>query len=278
MGRKLVFRKSEENTKSDRIEALIAEVIKRLGEAQIAVLDPAKDGPKNNTEELKLAQAEAKETAKLSRAPDCQSQPALPKNLQGLGDQAHALDLWIGLAGRIPRWKKGSVINFAAYSRGYPTPEDAIYAAVQLNRAAIYWNSLNVGVTFRWVARLADAEFVLGYGGDQANTVARAFFPNGNDLNNLFVYKRAYDTDTKSSMWRFFLHELGHAIGLRHEFAATEGGAVQRGPVDELSVMNYRKEAAPMITEQDIAGTKWFYNFNGASFKGVPMQLFVPDN
>ncbi|KAK6430749.1 hypothetical protein LTR95_013093 [Oleoguttula sp. CCFEE 5521] len=277
MGRELVFRKSEENTKNERIELLIAEVIKRLGDAQIAVLDPSKDGPKDANEELKAATAESKEKVDLSKVPDCQSQPALPKNLEGLGDDSHALDLWIGLGGRIPRWKRGVEINFAAYSNGYAKPEDAVYAARQLNRAALYWNSLKVGVTFKWVARLADAEFVLGYGGDQGNTVARAFFPNANDLNNLFVYKRAFDSDTKPVMWRFFLHELGHVLGLRHEFARIEGGAVQWGPDDPLSVMNYRPEA-PMITAQDISSTKAFYNYTGASINGVPVQLFVPDN
>ncbi|OQO07397.1 hypothetical protein B0A48_07094 [Cryoendolithus antarcticus] len=278
MGREVVFRNSGEDTKNDRIEALITEIVKRLGEAQIAVLDPAKDGPKDDEEELKAAQAASKEKVDLSEVPACQSQPALPKNLQGLDDQAHALDLWIGTWGRIPRWKRGVEINFAAYSGGYPKLEDAVYAARQLNCAALYWNSLEVGVTFKWVGRLADAEFVLGYGGDQGNTVARAFFPNANDLNNLFVYKRAFDSDTKPAMWRFFLHELGHVLGLRHEFARIEGGAVQWGNDDPLSVMNYRKEAAPMITEQDIASTRAFYNYNEATINGVPVQLFVPDN
>lgn len=58
----------------------------------------------------------------------------------------------LGLLNEIPRWVRGSVINFAAYSGGYPKPEDAVYAAQQLNRAALFWNSKRVGVTFRWVS------------------------------------------------------------------------------------------------------------------------------
>ncbi|OQO08921.1 hypothetical protein B0A48_05811 [Cryoendolithus antarcticus] len=277
MGRELVFRNPGEDSKNDRIEALIAEIVKRLGDAKIAVLDPSKDGPEDDSAELKAAQAESKETVELAKVPDCQSQPAQPKNLQGLDDQKRALDLWLGTWGTIPRWNKGAEINFAAYSGGYDKSDDAVYAARQLNRAALYWNSLKVGVTFKWVGRLADAEFVLGYGGDQGNTVARAFFPNANDLNNLFVYKRAFDADTKPVMWRFFLHELGHVLGLRHEFARIEGGAVHWGPDDPLSVMNYRPEA-PMVTAQDIALTQAFYNYTKADIDGVPVQVFVPNN
>jgi hypothetical protein len=60
-------------------------------------------------------------------------------------------ELVLGLLTEIPRWVRGSVINFAAYSAGYPSPADAVYAAQQLNRAALYWNSKRVGVTFKWV-------------------------------------------------------------------------------------------------------------------------------
>lgn len=63
-------------------------------------------------------------------------------------------ELVLGLLNEIPRWVRGSVINFAAYSTGYPNPDDAIYAAQQLNRAALYWNSKRVGVTFKWVGLL----------------------------------------------------------------------------------------------------------------------------
>ena len=135
---------------------------------------------------------------------------------------------------------------------------------------------------------MEDAEFVLGYGGDQGNLVARAFFPNANDLNNITVYKRAFDADTKPSMWRFFLHELGHVLGLRHEFAMDpqpgtsppvpkEGGAIQLGPRDPLSVMNYRPEP-PMITQFDVETTRAFYGIPGGNIGLVPLQLFVPDN
>lgn len=78
--------------------------------------------------------------------PSCVSQFPLAANKDPMSPE-----MVIGLLTEIPRWVRGSVINFAAYSGGYPKPEDAVYAAQQLNRAALFWNSKNVGVTFRWV-------------------------------------------------------------------------------------------------------------------------------
>ena len=78
--------------------------------------------------------------------PSCLSQFPLAANKDPMSPE-----MVIGLLAEIPRWVRGSVINFAAYSGGYPKPEDAVYAAQQLNRAALLWNSKNVGVTFRWV-------------------------------------------------------------------------------------------------------------------------------
>ena len=79
--------------------------------------------------------------------PSCVSQLPLAANKDPMSPE-----MVIGLLTEIPRWVRGSVINFAAYSGGFPKPEDAVYAAQQLNRAALFWNSKNVGVTFRWVS------------------------------------------------------------------------------------------------------------------------------
>ncbi len=54
---------------------------------------------------------------------------------------------------------------------------------------------------------------------DGGDTLARAFFPNAEDLNTVFVYKRAFDPDTVNYQSNIFAHEVGHIIGLRHEFA-----------------------------------------------------------
>ncbi|KAM3437994.1 hypothetical protein MY4824_003441 [Beauveria thailandica] len=177
----------------------------------------------------------------------------------------------VGLFEEIPRWKVGSVINFAAYADGYPAPGDAIYAANCLIAAAEVWNSAKVGVTFKWVPNVEDAAFVLAYGGKLTTVLASAFFPGKIDLETLYVYEYGFDKTEKTSrrgkysnydiMKNVFLHELGHVLGLRHEFAMDpdtfEGGAIVVGSANTESVMSY--VFPPELQESDVKDTRYFY-------------------
>lgn len=191
--------------------------------------------------------------------------------------------IMVGLFGQIPRWKHGSVINFATYADGYPAPGDAIYAANCLIQAAEVWNSAKIGVTFKWVPKVDDAAFVLTYGGVLTTVLARAFFPSDSPLETLFVYQHGFDKTERTSkrgkftnygiMKNVFLHELGHVLGLRHEFAMDvetfEGGAVRIGSGNIESVMSY--VFPPELQESDIQDTRYFY-------KHPPIVDYIPDN
>lgn len=195
--------------------------------------------------------------------------------------------IMVGLFETIPRWKLGSVINFATYSEGYPSPGDAIYAAKSLIAAAEIWNGHNVGVTFKWVPAIDDAAFVLAYGGPQGGTLARAFFPSNAQLETLYVYEYAFNKTPQPAtkrgtfnnydiLTKVFLHELGHVLGLRHEFAMkpgpsgrVEGGAILIGTANEDSIMSY--QFPPEIQDSDIKDTRAFYQH--------PLIVdFTPDN
>ncbi|KAH8588336.1 hypothetical protein B0O99DRAFT_525216 [Bisporella sp. PMI_857] len=202
----------------------------------------------------------------------CVTQESLPVSTTS----ADPLSIWVGWGGVIPRWKKGQVVQFAVLPGSFPTPYHAAFAAYKLNEAAIQWNSLNIGVTFKWVSKLEDAAFVLAYGGDGGTTLAKAFFPNSNDLNTMFVYQRAFDAGISPYQTNIFLHELGHVLGLRHEFAALEGGAVQFGPANPLSVMSYT--FPPNIRDSDETSTRAFYNFTGGQIGNLKIQDWIPDN
>lgn len=253
----------------------IGELIQSVGEDYLATITPPPDAANYK--------GEATDTpADGLPIPQCATEKPAPLNLEGHGSP---LALQVGFYGDIPRWKPGSVIQYATYAGGYPTLEDAKYAANQLIKAANEWNGKNIGVTFRWVANLEDACFVLGYGGEiKGGTLAEAFFPNGNDLNNVIVYKGMFSTEWKSHMWEVFTHELGHVLGLRHEFAMdkdlygrVEGGSVQFGPRDQYSVMNYRPEP-PKITQLDTDGTKSFYRYTGTSISSMAIKDWIPEN
>jgi hypothetical protein len=182
----------------------------------------------------------------------------------------------VGLFTEIPRWKYGSTVNFAAYSSGYPNPEDAQFAAVRLWEAADQWNRCDLGIKFQWVDKLEDATFVLEYGNKLDGVLASAFFPNNKPLNTLLVYEEGLSPHYRGMLKNIFLHELGHVLGLRHEFAMdpappgleSEGGAVVLGSRNPLSVMNYGNWP-PEIQPSDIADTKKFY-------KLPPVKDYIP--
>jgi len=204
----------------------------------------------------------------------CVTQETLPITASASSDP---LGIWIGAGNIIPRWKKGQVVQFVALAGGYPTPAHAYFAAYKLNEAAIQWNSLNIGVTFKWVSNLQDAAFQLAYGGDLGSVLARAFFPNANDLNTLFVYQKAFEPAISPYQTNIFLHELGHVLGLRHEFAVQEGwGAVPFGQANPRSVMSY--VFPPNIRDSDEDNVKSFYDFVDPTFAKVKIVDWIPDN
>ncbi|OAA46437.1 matrix metalloproteinase-11 [Beauveria brongniartii RCEF 3172] len=219
-----------------------------------------------------LTQADLKKDLphKASDAPS-DGEPAYTCVTQRNAPRSSPAAILVGMFQEIPRWKIGSVINFAAYAEGYPAPGDAIYAANCLIAAAEEWNSAKVGVTFKWVPNVEDAAFVLAYGGKLTTVLASAFFPGKADLETLWVYEYGFDKTEKTSkrgkfsnygiMKNAFLHELGHVLGLRHEFAMDpdtyEGGAIVMGSSNGESVMNYI--FPPQLQESDVKDTRYFY-------------------
>ncbi|KAL8930896.1 MAG: hypothetical protein Q9211_007194 [Gyalolechia sp. 1 TL-2023] len=215
-------------------------------------------------------------TSTFPSVPPCITQNSTPRNIER--DPAAIM---VGLDTIVPRWKPGSVIKWTAWRMGYDSQRDANYAAVQLRMAANKWNEARVGVTFEYVALAKDANFVVCHGGDKGTVLASAYFPNQADLNFLYVYTYAFNPGWKENLWKVFLHELGHVLGLRHEFAMKpgamfEGGAVQVGQSNELSVMNYRAEP-PELQPSDVTSTKEFYGLpTGTKISGTPIKDYVP--
>ncbi|KAK2035712.1 hypothetical protein LZ31DRAFT_589640 [Colletotrichum somersetense] len=149
---------------------------------------------------------------------------------------------------------------------GFKTPADADYAAAHLNMACQKWNDLD------------------GY---KNGVLASAFFPNPNELSNMMVYNKAFPMPKwKENMWKIFTHELGHVLGLRHEFALdldTETGkpredikALQLGPSNINSVMTYRRTNPPEIQDTDFQSIRAFYALRGDDKGSAPKVGSTP--
>jgi hypothetical protein len=133
------------------------------------------------------------------------------------------------------------------------------------------------------VPNVDDAAFVLAYGGKLGTVLASAFFPSDSPLETLYVYQHGFDKTERITkrgkhtnygiMKNVFLHELGHVLGLRHEFAMNvetlEGGAIRMGSANIESVMSY--VFPPELQESDIQDTRYFY-------KHPPIVDYSPDN
>lgn len=96
-------------------------------------------------------------------------------------------------AGIIPRWKisPNTSVNLAAFANGYPKPELALIDAQALKEAADEWSTLELGVQFKWVAKL---EMLHSPSPSQAIKMASSLmrFPDDVDLNVLNVYNAAF--------------------------------------------------------------------------------------
>ncbi|KAI1398593.1 hypothetical protein F4819DRAFT_24367 [Hypoxylon fuscum] len=192
----------------------------------------------------------------------------------------------LGFIDTVYRWAPGSKIRYNVNYSSFPEKEYGEYAALCLDEAAEKWNRGSIGVVFEKVEDHAPAVFQLVYSTRQSDgLLARSFMPRGaqEQQDRLYVYASAFDKEKGyyNGMMNIFCHELGHILGLRHEFAKSspkeqKAPSVQWGPANALSVMNYFKNPGEMrIQETDYNEVRRFYEFRGkeySEFKIVDMD------
>lgn len=163
---------------------------------------------------------------------------------------------------------------------------DYSYTASSFQQAADEWNALSFGVNISATTDKAKANFLVKYYKPEKDegVIASAFFPNRvEDV-------RVYDKTLVQPYWRnilknSFLHEIGHILGLRHEFANDpnpeknnqpfESTAQRFGSVNPHSVMSY--DDVNNINELDKKDVKAFYALaNGFKINDVPIIDYQP--
>ncbi|KAF4502892.1 metallopeptidase, catalytic domain containing protein [Fusarium agapanthi] len=180
----------------------------------------------------------------------------------------------------IPIWKPGSTVTYIIDIGTLPGPVNVATATIALASAAQRWNDSLIPVNFRPAGLGEHATFVLKYGKRAGNVsvLASAFLPDHFDP-TMYIYPRAFTTPYLRDMDKVFQHELGHVLGLRHEFAATsETHSVQIGCSNSLSVMNYHSDLNFGIQPSDVEGLEALYKLkSGQFFKGFKVEVVDPE-
>ncbi|KAK4064657.1 hypothetical protein Trihar35433_8174 [Trichoderma harzianum] len=166
----------------------------------------------------------------------------------------------IGFGGQISRWRRGSELSYVICDESFPTPDSAMLAKTAMRTATSMWKG--IGVRFRQVERHDKATFAVVYEDSSEGVYAISFFPKASGGKLVLYEPSLSNTDHLANI---LAHELGHILGLRHEFAQERElePSVLFGHENANSVMNYFKQLSKyQVTEQDLQELAEFYAYD----------------
>ncbi|KAL7906240.1 hypothetical protein GGI35DRAFT_120779 [Trichoderma velutinum] len=190
--------------------------------------------------------------------------------------QSHGCaEVRIGWDGEIPRWRRGSELRYVVCVESFPISisslvEDSMRAAIGM------WNG--IGVSFKQVARNDPATFAVVYENRNRKAYACSFFPN--DLSReLIVYPSSLQQP--DYLANILAHEIGHILGLRHEFAherEKEYPSALFGSENAESIMNYYKHPEQLqVKKQDLEELERLYSYDKPEIGKIPILDVDPE-
>lgn len=187
----------------------------------------------------------------------------------------------VGKGNYIPRWRKGSELTYTVDVESFPTLAEAMQVKEAMQEAISMWKGIGASFKYLEVDINGSATFVVTYRRDGPRDLyARSFFPD-DSTGELPVYNLALSN--AAHLANILAHEVGHILGLRHEFADEyhpEGRifpCVLLGKKNPRSIMNYYKDPGQLkVSEQDLRGLKELYECNDGSYKGLPIHDYDP--
>lgn len=188
--------------------------------------------------------------------------------------------------GFIPLWARDSTLHWRFRERSLDYFADPAAASAEIRNliadALLQWGS-SAPVTFKEDTDLWDFEIVMRHA-DECNpgggcVLASAFFPDSgrHQLNlypKLFTQSRKEQVDT-------FIHEIGHAFGLRHFFALVSESAWPAeifGTHSKFSIMNYGVLSELTSADKDDLTRLYQLAWGGSltHINGTPIRLVKP--
>lgn len=169
----------------------------------------------------------------------------------------------------------------------FPDNDKAKITAKEFQATTDSWAKLKIGLAFSQTTNRDSANFYLVHKVNswfEEGVLAQAFFPHKVDQ-DVIVYSYAFKDSNRSILKEIFLHEIGHILGLRHEFAIKPNdkgngpkglGAKQFLAKNRNSVMSYRN-FPPEMQDSDRTQTVAFYKLpNGFMIGNSPVTDFQP--
>ncbi|KAK0757639.1 hypothetical protein N5P37_009653 [Trichoderma harzianum] len=185
-----------------------------------------------------------------------------PKLLHKLcATQARAYaEVRVGFGDQISRWRRGSELSYVICEESFPTEESAMLVKAAMRTATSMWKG--IGVRFSQVGCHDEATFAVVYEDISEGVYAVSFFPQASGGKLILFEPSLSNTDYLANI---LAHEVGHILGLRHEFAderETEP-SILIGRENINSVMNYFDHLSKYrVTEQDLQDLEKFYAYD----------------
>ncbi|KKP03620.1 hypothetical protein THAR02_04304 [Trichoderma harzianum] len=181
----------------------------------------------------------------------------------------------------IPRWRRGSELTYTIDAKSFPTSAEAVQVKAAMQTAINMWKGIGASFKYLEVDNSDSATFVVTYHcHGPRNIYASSFFPDESP-GDLLVYRLGLFNAVYLA--NILAHEIGHILGLRHEFAdkTHKEGKILRcvlfGKENPRSIMNYYKNPGELqVSQQDLRELKEFYECSEESYDGLPIYDYDP--